>query len=201
MNSAGKIAAALLLCGIVGCSHKVQSAAPPPAPAKVYTPEELAKARSLPDVPPPEQANVKQQAPEAPPPAPAKPKKPPRRKAKPADSTQTPGVKDTAGPGSATTQEAAAGQPSATSPIGQLSSSSDGGSTHSRQEIQEQINKTESGLKEITSRLTSDEQHQTATQIKTFLDKAKKALEQEDLDGANTLVTKAKVLLDELTKG
>jgi len=201
MNSAGKIAAALLLSGIAGCSHKVQSAAPPPAPAKVYTPEELAKAHSLPDVPPPGQANVKQQAPEAPPPAPAKPKKTTHRKAKPADSTQTPGVKDTAGPGSATTQEAAAGQPSATSPIGQLSSSSDGGSTHSRQEIQEQINKTESGLKEITSRLTSDEQHQTATQIRTFLDKAKKALDQEDLDGANTLVTKAKVLLDELTKG
>jgi len=39
----------------------------------------------------------------------------------------------------------------------------------------------------------------TATQIRTFLSKAKQALDQDDLDGANTLVTKAKVLLAELT--
>jgi hypothetical protein len=32
------------------------------------------------------------------------------------------------------------------------------------------------------------------------LTKAKKALDQDDLDGANTLATKAKVLLEELLK-
>jgi ribosomal protein S20 len=37
-------------------------------------------------------------------------------------------------------------------------------------------------------------------EIRTFLTKAKQALSQDDLDGAQTLATKAKVLLDELTK-
>jgi len=51
----------------------------------------------------------------------------------------------------------------------------------------------------IKRTLSTDEQL-TSTQIKTFLTKAKQALADNDLDGAQTLATKAKVLLDELTK-
>ena len=84
-----------------------------------------------------------------------------------------------------------------TSPIGQLTSSSESSSTPSRQQIQDLITKSENGLNGIKHTLTSDEQ-ETAAEIRTFLAKAKKALDQDDLDGAYTLVTKAKVLLDEL---
>ena len=47
--------------------------------------------------------------------------------------------------------------------------------------------------------LTSQEQ-ETVNQIKDFLSKARQALSIDDLDGAKNLATKAKVLLDELTK-
>ena len=87
------------------------------------------------------------------------------------------------------------------SPIGQLSSTSEHSGVPSRQDIKQLIDTTESGLKGIERSLSSDEQKLTATQIRTFLAKAKQALEQDDLDGANTLATKAKVLLSELTKG
>ena len=68
-----------------------------------------------------------------------------------------------------------------------------------RHEIQDLITATENGLNGIKRTLSSDEQL-TATQIRTFLTKAKQALDQDDLDGANTLANKAKVLLGELTK-
>ena len=49
--------------------------------------------------------------------------------------------------------------------------------------------------------LTSGEQEQkTSTQIREFLKQAKTALGSGDLDGANTLVVKAKVLLSELSQ-
>ena len=38
-------------------------------------------------------------------------------------------------------------------------------------------------------------------QVKIFLDKARRALEDNDLDGAETLNTKARVLLNELEGG
>ena len=61
------------------------------------------------------------------------------------------------------------------------------------------IDGTEKGLSELKRTLTTAEQ-ETAVQIRTFLLKARQALAQGDLEGAHTLATKAKVLLDELTK-
>ena len=197
MNSAAKIAAALLLFGVAGCNHNVQSAAPAPAPPKVYTPDQVAD-RQLPQPPAPaEPLNVKgpgsELAQPTPPPKAAKKKS---RRSRPTDSGEVQAAKETAPTSSATAPGAAAGQPPDTSPIGQLTSSSDSGSlTH--QKILDLINNTERDLNEIKRPLSSDEQ-QTATQIRTFLTKARKALDLDDLDGANTLVTKAKVLLDEL---
>lgn len=85
------------------------------------------------------------------------------------------------------------------SPIGQLSTTGDNTGTPARSEILKQIDETEKGLSSIKRSLKPEEQT-TATEIRTFLTKAKQALSQDDLTGANTLVTKAKVLLDELTK-
>ncbi|HZD47644.1 MAG TPA: hypothetical protein VE178_02760 [Silvibacterium sp.] len=195
MNSAGKIAVLLLLGGIAGCKHKTQVTPPTAAQAPIYTPGDVAKGVPQPQLPPAKPLPVKEQAStkeEEPPPP--KPHKPAHHKSKPVET-----AKDaTAQP---STQQASIGQPPDTSPIGQLSTSSDGTSgTPTRQVIQDLITNTENGLKGIKRALTSDEQ-QTATQIQTFLTKARKALDQDDLDGANTLATKAKVLLDELTKG
>jgi outer membrane biosynthesis protein TonB len=199
MNSARKIAALLLLLSVAGCKHKVQTAAQPAPPDKVYTPEEIANQAPSPQPPPPKPEDVKQAPTEVAEQPPPKPKKTQHRK-KSTDTPTTQTAKDTT-PSAAGTQEASAGQPPNTSPIGQLSSSSDSGSsnTSSHQTILDLIKSTESGLNGIKRQLSSDEQ-QTATQIRTFLSKAKKALDQDDLDGANTLATKAKVLLDELMK-
>ncbi len=85
------------------------------------------------------------------------------------------------------------------SPIGQLSTAGDNSTLPTRHTILDKITATENGLNGIKRPLTAEEQV-TATQIRTFLTKARKALDQDDLDGALTLVTKAEVLLTELTK-
>jgi phosphoribosylformimino-5-aminoimidazole carboxamide ribonucleotide (ProFAR) isomerase len=61
------------------------------------------------------------------------------------------------------------------------------------------ITTTENGLGGIKRTLTPQEE-ETVSQIKAFLTKAHEALKNNDLDGAHTLATKAKVLLDELNK-
>jgi phosphoribosylformimino-5-aminoimidazole carboxamide ribonucleotide (ProFAR) isomerase len=43
------------------------------------------------------------------------------------------------------------------------------------------------------------DQNKTVVQIRSFLDQAQRALHNGDVDGAHTLATKAKTLLDELT--
>ena len=47
--------------------------------------------------------------------------------------------------------------------------------------------------------LSTDEKT-TATQIRNYLKQAQQALDNGDTDGAHSLATKAKLLLDELTK-
>jgi hypothetical protein len=197
MNSASKIAVLILLCMIAGCRHKTPPAPPPAAQAPILPPGTLTKDTPPPELPPADAPNVNLGSVvtnQQPPPKPHHTTT--HRKAKPAD--QAP-AQTTAGQSSAPTQQASAGQPPEMSPIGQLSSTGGGGSLPSRHDILDQITATENGLNGIKRTLTADEQV-TATQIRTFLTKAKQALEQDDLDGANTLVTKAKVLLGELTK-
>ncbi len=198
MNSASKIAVVVLLCLIAGCKHKTQAAPPPAAQAPILPPSTSAKDAPLPQLPPPETHKVgppgSDVAQQPPPPKPRQ--KTTRHKPKPADQPAAQAAKETP---PATTQQASAGQPPEMSPIGQLSSSGSAGSLPSRHDIQDQITTTENGLTGIKRALSADEQV-TATQIRTFLTKAKQALDQDDLDGANTLVTKAKVLLAELTK-
>jgi outer membrane biosynthesis protein TonB len=198
MKTASRIAVLVPLCLIAGCSHKTKATPPPAAQAPIYPPSEVAKNAPAPQLPPPNPLNVKkEEAP--PPPPPPKPHKTTHHKQKPSETTPTQPAKDAAAPTTATTQQAAAGEPPEMSPIGQLSSTNEHGGVPSRQEILEQITTTQNGLNGIKRSLSSDEQL-TMTQIRTFLTKARQALDQDDLDGANTLVTKAKVLLTELMK-
>jgi|SRR5579862_5041711 len=196
MNAASKIAVLVLLCVIAGCRHKTQATPPPTAQAPIYPPSAVAKDVPAPQLPPPKPADVKQGGPDVaqqqPPP---KPKKPAHHKPKPAETTATKDPQTPTAP-----QQASAGEPPEASPIGQLSSAGERSEVPTRREIQDVITATENGLKGLKRSLSSDEEL-TATQIRTFLTKAKQALDQDDLDGANILVTKAKVLLSELTKG
>ena len=199
MKSASKIAVLVPLCLIAGCGHKTQATPPPAAQAPIYPPSEVAKTAPAPQLPPPNPLDVKEGSPAAPPPPLPTPHKTTHHKQKPPDAAQTQAAKDAAASTAATTQQAAAGEPPEMSPIGQLSSAGDRSGVPTRREIQDLITATENGLNGLKRALSSDEQL-TAGQIRTFLTKARQALDQDDLDGANTLANKAKVLLGELTK-
>ena len=81
------------------------------------------------------------------------------------------------------------------SAIGQLSS---GEPSDLRREANDSIAATERGLRGIGRTLNGQEQ-KTAAQIREYLKQAREALGSGDVDGANTLAAKAKVLLGELT--
>lgn len=98
-----------------------------------------------------------------------------------------------------TPEELANGAPTDISPIGQLSAAGESTNLARRRQIVDEINATERGLENIKHPLSRQEEA-TAAQIRTFLEKAKLALTQADLDGAHTLVTKAHVLLNEIAK-
>lgn len=199
MNSACKAAALILFsAAIAGCRHKTEATPPQAAEAPVVPVSTSAKDTPPPQLPPPQTPKV------GPPGAtkvsatpPPKPHRTIHHKPKPAE--QTPAATQPPAPPPAPTEQAANGAPADVSPIGQLSEG--GGSINAprRRQILDDINSTEKGLDDIKRPLSQDEVT-TATQIRTFLIKAKGALNQEDLDGANTLVTKAKVLLAELSK-
>jgi outer membrane biosynthesis protein TonB len=198
MKSAGTIAVILLLpIFVVGCKHQTQAAPPPAAQAPILPPSTMSQAAPPPQLPPPQTPEVKlpdqEPEPEKKPAHPARRKKPP-----PPTKPSTPPTPTPSEAAPAATQQVAVGQPSEASPIGQLSTASDSVNTPPRQKIQDQINSTENGLKRLKTPQSTEDQG-TVTQIRTFLEKAKQALGQDDLDGAQTLLTKAKVLLDELT--
>jgi hypothetical protein len=99
---------------------------------------------------------------------------------------------------SAPQQTAADGGDSGTL-IGQLTSGENGNSTQRHQEALQIIESTGQGLSNL-KRSLSDQEQETATQIRVFLKQAREALNAEDVDGAVNLANKAKVLLAELTK-
>lgn len=204
MNSACKAAALILFsAAIAGCSHKAPATPPPAAQAPVVPVSTMAKDTPPPQLPPP-------QTPKVGPPGPTNvaatpPPKPHRiihHKPKPTEQTSptaTPTPSQAPAQTPATTEQAANGTAGDVSPIGQLSEAGESVNAPRRRQILDDINSTEKGLNDMKRQMSEDEQT-TAAQIRTFLAKAKDALNQEDLDGANTLVTKAKVLLAELSK-
>jgi hypothetical protein len=82
--------------------------------------------------------------------------------------------------------------------LGQLSAGA-GADSRERAAMSEQIHEQELRLSKIKHPL-NDEDQAIAKQVEVFLTKARQAVAENDLDGAQTLTTKAKVLLDELTR-
>jgi len=196
MNTASKIAVVFgLLCVTSGCGHKTQATPPPAAQAPIASPAEVAKGAPPPQLPPTKPLDVKPPAADPPQEQPPPTTHKTRHKTKPQEAA--PEKDSTAATG--TSQQASAGEPPEMSPIGQLSSTGASSGAPNRHQIEDLIKSTQDGLNGIKRALTAEEKV-TAAQIRTFLDKAKQALSQDDLDGANTLATKAKVLMDEFPR-
>jgi hypothetical protein len=85
------------------------------------------------------------------------------------------------------------------SPIGQLTTGDSAAGERTKHETADLIGSTQQGMNGIKRPLSADEKV-TVAQIRTFLSQAQKALDSGDADGAHTLATKARLLLDELTK-
>lgn len=96
-------------------------------------------------------------------------------------------------PPAPTTEVASSGAP-AVSAIGNLTAPDP---SNVRQQTDVLIEQTEKSLNGITRKL-SDPEQKTAAQIREFIKQAREALTSGNFDGAHTLATKAKVLLDEL---
>src|ERR1700691_758756 len=204
---------ALLLCFCTGCLHKSspppQAQAPPlqtgkgtlnaPTTAQQQPKSDTPLASPL---PPPSAQNVP-----LPPPTPKKVKHKPKPPAvKPADPAQTPaaaGASQSPATGSQASAQATPPPAPATvgtpSPIGQLTTGDSAMGEKAKRETADLIGGTEQGLSGIKRSLSTEEKV-TAAQIRTFLKQAQQALDNGDTDGAHTLATKAKLLLDELTK-
>jgi hypothetical protein len=179
MRLSARSAAWLLPLLLTGCIHKSQVAQSTPLAPPI---EDVPPAIHMPppsDLPPPDvTAPVQQPAPVVTTPPPAPPKKPAKHK-KPANSP--------------TTQTASSGAAPVPA-IGQLSS---GDPPDLRQQTDSSIVAIEKSLNGINRNL-SDQERKTAAQIREYLKEARTALSSGDIDGAHTLATKAKVLLDEL---
>ena len=201
-----------ILC--TGCSHKTpvtpQQAQAPPLktgkgtlePPKTTQQAEKTDTPLASPLPPPSAQSV----PLPPPPPPKKVRKP--KKPKPADSPPTASApagssNSQAGAPSATAQVTppAQVQPAAVSnsAIGQLTIGDSASGERTKHETADLIGATQQGLSSI-KRSLSNEEKATAGQIHNYLKQAQQALENGDADGAHLLATKAKVLLDELTK-
>jgi len=199
MRSAGTAAVIMLLPALlVGCRHRTQVRPPAAAQAPalplstvadnvpLYLPLAPLPDISLAEPPPPE---VK----------PKPHKESYHRKMRHVTIPATP-EEQPAKPPQPTPEQLANGVPTDISPIGQLSAAGESTNIERRRQIVDEINATEKSLNDIKRPLNKEEQT-TATQIRTFLTKAKDALTRADLDGAHTLVTKARVLLNEIARG
>lgn len=194
MGSAGKASVVLTLCVLLaGCRHRVKAVPAQATLAPALPLSTLADAFPPPDIPPVPPPNIALLKAEPVTPEP-KPHKVERRRPRRREVIEHPAPAE-----HHTSTAAASTKLNDITPIGQLSAAGGSTNTPRRAAILDEITAVESGLKQLHHPLNKNQQ-KTANQIKTFLAKAQAALGQEDLDGANTLATKAKVLLAELTK-
>jgi outer membrane biosynthesis protein TonB len=201
-----------ILC--TGCSHKnpvtPQQAQAPPLqtgkatlePPKTTQQAEKTDTPLASPLPPPSAQSVP-----LPPPTPKKVRKP--KKPKPADTPQVTAAaaaasqNSQASAGSTTAQATSPPQlqtaATSNSAIGELTTGDSASGERTKHETADLIGATQQGLSGI-KRALSNEEKATAGQIHNYLKQAEQALENGDADGAHLLATKAKVLLDELTK-
>jgi hypothetical protein len=191
---------------LASCAHKNQAAnqpslAPPLDDPPVSKPDTVSKDQ----LPPPVVTPAQPEQPATTALTEDQPKPVPKRKkpvAKPANGTpsQATNSNSTSQPASntppATQQQAANGITPEVSAIGQLSS---GEPADVRAQTVSSLTDTEHKLNTLNRKL-SDQEEKTSTQIREYIKQAKTALDSNDLDGANNLATKAKLLLNELTQ-
>jgi hypothetical protein len=217
---ATNLCSVLALISIVcsGCSH--QKASPPPQaqapplqtgkgtlnPPQTAQQQEKTTSPLASPLPPASTQNV----PLPPPPPPKKVRHRVKTPApKPPDTAQVPATTPTSTqPATPVSQTAAQAAPSQTTPtdhvgtvsaIGQLTTGDSAMEEKTKRATVDLIAETEQGLAGIKRPLSTEEKV-TAAQIHTFLKQSQQALENGDTDGAHGLATKAKQLLDELTK-
>lgn len=185
----------LLLCS---CVHKTNQAQnqPPLAPPIEDTP--LPKPDTAPANLPPPVISLPDKNPQpaettTPPPA---PQPPPKKKKPSAGKPANQPPSQTPAPSAQTTEQASNGNAPEVPAIGNFSS---GDPSNLKDQTQTIISETERGLNGINRKL-NDTEAKTSSQIREFLKQAKAALTTNDVDGAHTLATKAKVLLTELTQ-
>ena len=180
MRMPARIAAWLLPLLLAGCVHKTdtsqtQPLAPPIEDAPLQKPSKAPANLPPPVITEPQTPQPEATAPpEETPKPPVKHKKPPKKDAEQAANTVNPEV----------------------SAIGQLSS---GAASDLKRQTMSSIDATEHGLSGI-NRTLSDPEQKTAALIREDLKQARAALDSGDVDGARTLVAKARVLLAELSQ-
>jgi ribosomal protein S20 len=187
----GSILALSMTMLMTGCRHRKVMVIEPTPPTKLVQPPMAvprATMADMPSIPEPQPPNVVLGGTVAP--APRKHDSNRNQDQQTADNTQ-------AGKLDANKNAAAGEEPPNTTPIGQLSASPNTQGLPNSSAIARQIQTIQQQLKGIKRALNPREQR-TASQIRTFLSKATNALQAGDLDGANTLTVKARVLLSEL---
>jgi hypothetical protein len=169
---------------LAGCHHKTM---PPRLPAVSLTP----------DVPPtvPDSPTMKSPPPPSVPTAPVK-----VTQAKPKRLSKKTSAKAPPPPEVAAPVEAAATPPvsAEASPIGELTTGG-AASPQLQQETTDLITSSERRAEELSKNATATQQAQLR-KVTYFIRQAKQALATGDADGAKTLATKAKLLIDDLTK-
>lgn len=98
-----------------------------------------------------------------------------------------------------TATETAAAEGSTASPIGQLSAEDSNVNPKQAEQTRRLIEATRKRVKHLSS-FQQEARKQDIAAINAFLAQAKQALNSKDLVGAQTLATKAKILMDELLK-
>jgi ribosomal protein S20 len=168
-----------LMLGLAGCRHKPQLAPLPPVLSPVAL-EDIPEPDNLPMI---EIPQVK--LPPVPVATNAKPKRPKKKPAPKATPEPEP------------TQVASAAPPEETA-IGALTVGGEA-NPQTKQEAADLIASSEKRLNALSSQQSEDEKAQIS-KVKNFLKDAQDALKTGDAEGAKTLATKAKLLLDDLEK-
>ena len=175
-------------CGVVcalamsfvlsGCRHKpVRSPLPIGvlAPVDLDTTPPVDNPPMIADVPPPDLGPLPS----------TKPPTPPRRRPAPSPKENEP-------------TQVANNDAAAALAIGALSAGGEG-ATHTVQQAQDLINAVLKRISALTSE-TLSAQRREVRQVRNFIDQAQKALKSGDAEGANTLATKAGLLMDDVEK-
>ncbi len=185
-----------LCAGVTGCHKSVPVPVPPVAPTTTVP---------LTQAPEPDKPVLVQSMPVYPTPLPSKPVQPVRVKKVRKKVAETPAVAGAPAPSApvpvpapAPAQVANAGAAPAESVIGSLTAGGDAAPAE-KQKAADEIVLVEKRLGTL-SQNTLDDQKEGLLRVRSFLRQAHEALKSGDADGANTLATKAEVLLDDLLK-